>query len=138
LWPHIAAVARHTTAKFAMRQKAQPLREHGSALIHSQGCLSEIGLPRISRELAFRSGELVISRVPLTCQDPRAHTLKRFIVPSNQDELMFQSRYHNASITLLFTLIAATLTVNAEMSSSFPAQSQYPEASDSMIAIRRW
>ena len=33
--PRIAAVARHATAKLAIRQKAQQLREYGSALVHA-------------------------------------------------------------------------------------------------------
>jgi hypothetical protein len=33
--PRITAVARYTTPKLAVRQKAQQLREDGSALVHS-------------------------------------------------------------------------------------------------------
>jgi len=34
-WARIAAVTRHAPAKLAIRQKAQQLREYGSALVHA-------------------------------------------------------------------------------------------------------
>ena len=34
-WPRIAAVTCHTAAKLAIGQKAQQLREYGSALVHA-------------------------------------------------------------------------------------------------------